>query len=186
QFLSTLPARGATLVLQTMLSLEIISIHAPREGSDYRYHPNMVTGEMNFYPRSPRGERPYDEEHLPVIDKFLSTLAARGATGLPLPPGTCSRDFYPRSPRGERRMMCSRPNRNTNFYPRSPRGERLCICWHCLPAPCISIHAPREGSDCCHHHRQRGDLHFYPRSPRGERPAACCTPTTAVLFLSTL
>ena len=41
---------------------------------------------------------------------------------------------------------------------------------------CISIHAPREGSDTvsCAYSGLRG-IHFYPRSPRGERPAALPT-----------
>ena len=33
-FLSTLPARGATVVLGRMDAMAMISIHAPREGSD--------------------------------------------------------------------------------------------------------------------------------------------------------
>src|SRR5699024_5468844 len=56
-----------------------ISIHAPREGSDLPDLRPCYIG-MDFYPRSPRGER-------------------RG-------PNTKARafcaDFYPRSPRGER------------------------------------------------------------------------------------
>src|SRR5699024_610342 len=36
--------------------------------------------------------------------------------------------------------------------------------------PCISIHAPREGSDpWCQSLHDDADAHFYPRSPRGER-----------------
>ena len=55
-FLSTLPARGATLLLAFECQAKTISIHAPREGSDGRI---CGTGllEINFYPRSPRGER---------------------------------------------------------------------------------------------------------------------------------
>ena len=58
-FLSTLPARGATA--DVMFSLGVfflISIHAPREGSDrfFQYCPHCGA---NFYPRSPRGERPF-------------------------------------------------------------------------------------------------------------------------------
>ena len=34
EFLSTLPARGATFLIQGLQHLCIISIHAPREGSD--------------------------------------------------------------------------------------------------------------------------------------------------------
>ena len=36
------------------------------------------------------------------INKFLSTLPARGATGILLPPMYSVLYFYPRSPRGER------------------------------------------------------------------------------------
>ena len=57
----------------------IISIHAPREGSD------PLSGIFSphrgyFYPRSPRGERRFSM--LPALAKmsFLSTLPARGAT----------------------------------------------------------------------------------------------------------
>ena len=34
EFLSTLPARGATQVLALTAGIMVISIHAPREGSD--------------------------------------------------------------------------------------------------------------------------------------------------------
>ena len=80
QFLSTLPARGATAGKppdcdSTILisihapregsdsyspledsQLHPISIHAPREGSD-PLRPTVSAHHENFYPRSPRGER---------------------------------------------------------------------------------------------------------------------------------
>ena len=56
---------------------------------------------------------------------FLSTLPARGATSIDLYCGILAHYFYPRSPRGERR--------------RNQRITRKSLC--------ISIHAPREGSD---------------------------------------
>ena len=124
QFLSTLPARGAT--------------RRSRSRPGNRRH---------FYPRSPRGERRRDR---PVCADLWH--------------------FYPRSPRGERRPLSGifSPHRGY-FYPRSPRGERhpgrrtMRSRWSflsTLPArgatlaypqllggvP-ISIHAPREGSD---------------------------------------
>jgi len=37
-FQSTLPARGATVEIQTLLEKEFVSIHAPREGSDHPCH----------------------------------------------------------------------------------------------------------------------------------------------------
>ena len=57
----------------------LISIHAPREGSD---------------PEGPMDEWRYTG--------FLSTLPARGATSYTAPPSLYGAHFYPRSPRGER------------------------------------------------------------------------------------
>ena len=55
-FLSTLPARGATQRLRWTKRAAGISIHAPREGSDYPKR-LQADGTSDFYPRSPRGER---------------------------------------------------------------------------------------------------------------------------------
>ena len=80
-FLSTLPARGATLPAPTSTRAlryfyprsprgerlpepqlcrvhHRISIHAPREGSDM-YFRCLLSQSRYFYPRSPRGERPW-------------------------------------------------------------------------------------------------------------------------------
>ena len=127
---------------------QAISIHAPREGSDpCRCSSSRIA--WDFYPRSPRGERP-------------------GAR-----PDVHGRNhFYPRSPRGER-PGTARGDwlRNDNFYPRSPRGERRFV-WalQTIELP-ISIHAPREGSDLTLTYDNDHVPNFYPRSPRGERPA---------------
>ena len=59
-----------------------ISIHAPREGSD-PVSPAAAGSRLDFYPRSPRGERQQErfvQEYL--VDLFLSTLPARGATAM--------------------------------------------------------------------------------------------------------
>ena len=57
-FLSTPPARGATVALTPKQERFVqISIHAPREGSDNGFRLTMQNL-ANFYPRSPRGERP--------------------------------------------------------------------------------------------------------------------------------
>ena len=145
-FLSTLPARGATAHCRSYYQMLPISIHAPREGSD-RSGRSGAARRIYFYPRSPRGER---------------RSRRRGRRRW--------RDFYPRSPRGERRGTRAPPTSRCYFYPRSPRGERRARCpaattaslflstlpargatriafRHLFPAV-ISIHAPREGSDC--------------------------------------
>ena len=80
----------------------VISIHAPREGSDIRptvksmscatflstlpaRGATLTMGSIrwtstNFYPRSPRGERLLEGLCPVCIKQFLSTLPARGAT----------------------------------------------------------------------------------------------------------
>ena len=57
----------------------VISIHAPREGSDGRHCANGQRIRY-FYPRSPRGERPAAASEISSAPPFLSTLPARGAT----------------------------------------------------------------------------------------------------------
>ena len=102
-FLSTLPARGATCQPSHVLPAPLISIHAPREGSD-KGRALRAARKLHFYPRSPRGERRH--HHRRDLPRY--------------------KHFYPRSPRGERPWTWSAPAaRTTDFYPRSPRGERL-------------------------------------------------------------
>ena len=157
------------------VSAYIISIHAPREGSD---RGTAIRASANTL--------------------FLSTLPARGATravrtgelihtisihapreGSDLSPAArpaCCRDFYPRSPRGERLVDVPRQGRLVLFLSTLPARGATHDCSRDELNRTISIHAPREGSDhprSSYPHRQR---YFYPRSPRGERPPpACCT-----------
>ena len=100
-FLSTLPARGAT-------ELQM----------------GMKADSLNFYPRSPRGERP-------------GTPAAT--------PGR--RNFYPRSPRGERQTLWYNIVTRTEFLSTLPARGATPGCGNPAPSRSISIHAPREGSD---------------------------------------
>ena len=123
---------------------------------------------------------------------FLSTLPARGATGLLCPSARYDRHFYPRSPRGERRdpaelfegqlrisIHAPREGSDARCGGRRPAGQTISI-----HAPRegsddrrrqaggrlgISIHAPREGSDCRRRRPTCWPPYFYPRSPRGER-----------------
>ena len=231
KFLSTLPARGATGRRdcdrqQPRISIHApregsdvdwcagqsramrISIHAPREGSDAPQPGRMAAGQSHFYPRSPRGERLQRQAHFWLVQ-----------------------NFYPRPPRGERRRTCPAPTSAPTFLSTLPargatecfgQGARIEVFLSTLPArgatvyrgscltvSTISIHAPREGSDCrpkrgrwpprphFYPRSPRGErhpaallsgrrLHFYPRSPRGERPADSYPAVYAELFLSTL
>ena len=149
-----------------------ISIHAPRVGSDCNSFSNLCDV-IYFYPRSPRGERPFPSFVLLESVLFLSTLPAWGATSR-------SRGYACRiiisihAPRvGSDYYESSFEDVVTNFYPRSPRGERLLFIkifiiffkfLSTLPAwgatdeeeeteivEDISIHAPRVGSDWKHY-----------------------------------
>ena len=149
--------------------------------------------QLNFYPRSPCGERRNPTNHTNIPSKFLSTLSLRRAT----PRGTVSRnaetlflstlslrratrrrifflaggrDFYPRSPCGER------PNLQKNQHQR----KRISI--HALLAESdthpitilvrvvvfLSTLSLRRATHSCFLWSSRV-RHFYPRSPCGER-----------------
>ena len=78
--------------------------------------------------------------------------------------------FNPRPPRGERPRLADKISRRMGFNPRPPRGERQNggSTW---PGPRqVSIHAPREGSDCAPTIKGALKTCFNPRPPRGERP----------------
>ena len=79
-FQSTLPARGATFVDAQKVADKVISIHAPRTGSDALSSTAFCLRRQDFNPRSPHGERPLygGQQHRP-------------------------KHFNPRSPHGERR-----------------------------------------------------------------------------------
>ena len=179
-------------LFQHVILCVLISIHAPREGSD-PIAPKTNANPINFYPRSPRGERHSASHRHLSSTSFLSTLPARGATSKKTLQGIRSvisihapregsdgwprvflameLHFYPRSPRGERHVAGHRLHLQLLISIHAPReGSDSRTCGRRPPTRRISIHAPREGSD---HRTQTGICHghnFYPRSPRGERP----------------
>ena len=145
-FQSTLPGWGATFTPVCAGICLIISIHAPRMGSDimlalirhYEQFQSTLPGwgatrkrcmvrhaGRHFNPRSPDGERPGSLSTTGNGFAFQSTLPGWGATGPLTSPASSNPDFNPRSPDGERRN-----HGNTRFYGYD-----------------ISIHAPRMGSD---------------------------------------
>ena len=94
--------RGERLEPDVYRRVGLISIHAPREGSDAGCTSSPIPV-FYFYPRSPRGERRVPAKWCGRPDLFLSTLPARGATLFHvLSAGASEGYFYPRSPRGER------------------------------------------------------------------------------------
>ena len=151
-----------------MFVMLLISIHAPREGSDLPTLRRTSSG-CYFNPRSPRGERHIHCVRLRRSRSFQSTLPARGAT-YRLYRAAVPHAISIHAPReGSDLLFFRQPFRLPNFNPRSPRGERLSaaddrmlylLFQSTLPArgatvsrtrgrppDRISIHAPREGSD---------------------------------------
>ena len=100
-FQSTLPARGATRALPDAQTVPLISIHAPREGSDAGTHRHHHRHQISIHaPREGSDLWPRCRQDQQI--EFQSTLPARGATLFAimlLPPYVY---FNPRSPRGER------------------------------------------------------------------------------------
>ena len=169
-FQSTLPARGATLAKIAGVYPELISIHAPRTGSDSATPNaiiNMVTFQstlpargatcnggavinsyQHFNPRSPHGER-----HLcgfaRLCAKVISIHAPRTGSDPAGQPVAGNRKIFQSTlpARGATGEHPSTRLQGTDFNPRSPHGER-----------------PGSLREC-----RRSMVHFNPRSPHGER-----------------
>ena len=180
------PREGSDLAARAHPGVGGISIHAPREGSDFRF--TSVYNKRRISIHAPREGSDTSQLSRPARHRrFLSTLPARGATTKQLLTSGARYYFYPRSPRGERRGK-----------PAPADGHRP-----------ISIHAPREGSDGkagaalglgqdFYPRSPRGERQskvlsgmparrdFYPRSPRGERPSSTAAASRTWTFLSTL
>ena len=122
-FQSTLPARGATGAAFRQLPAGMISIHAPREGSD---NITLITLHRRKYfnPRSPRGERLHSCIRLATLCSHFNPRSPRGERPDHKSRTGCLGDFNPRSPRGERPDCRGKWSMHCHFNPRSPRGER--------------------------------------------------------------
>ena len=167
-FQSTLPSRGATFWYTLVLSLKIISIHAPLAGSDssppllhisppsISIHSPLAGSDgvhlylrfpcPHFNPRSPRGERQLRSNSMTSGAIFQSTLPSRGATsdGFVL--------FI--------LILIS-------IHAPLAGSDQIPVQYNLTGK--ISIHAPLAGSDLVNHNNLRVTVDFNPRSPRGER-----------------
>ena len=183
-FQSTLPARGATLAADVEGFANLISIHAPRTGSDvFADAHGRITAHFN--PRSPHGERHGVLGYSPIAFEFQSTLPARGATAASTVSTSVTRTFQSTLPaRGATGGI-------QHFVPaiaisiHAPRtGSDPSRQWS-LARPDISIHAPRTGSDGSAGAYGADAADFNPRSPHGERRLLSYT-HRKVTFQSTL
>ena len=124
RFQSTLPVGGATYPGDILRPVQVISIHAPRGGSDGPVAEHQETSH-HFNPRSPWGERPFSPVSISCSTVFQSTLPVGGATG---------RAAYPRRPL-------------QRFQSTLPVGGATRRWEYQQDHLSISIHAPRGGSD---------------------------------------
>ena len=149
--------------------LDLISIHAPRVGSDARLL-SIRRRLQNFNPRSPRGER-----HLRYMDDFLviefqSTLPAWGATHA-IRRIAVDGDISIHAPRvgSDAHARLTRPSGHSYFNPRSPRGERLQPLCPILSHLYFNPRSPRGERHWPIWASRIAGSYFNPRSPRGER-----------------
>ena len=141
--------RGGSDITPHIVNLvsDDISIHAPRGGSD-RAEPDYLETLENFNPRSPWGERPSMASGDGAYCLFQSTLPVGGATATAGAAISTNEDFNPRSPWGERRRIFNTGTPWHKISIHAPRGGSDPL----VMAPLknftkISIHAPRGGSD---------------------------------------
>ena len=193
-FLSTLPARGATLPPWILFSTSpIISIHAPREGSDAQtvLFP-FLEGVISIH--APReGSDPTGSKIRPWRPAFLSTLPARGATStceastgsliflstLPARGATANAgktaantyEFLSTLPARGATKELGKFDEEAQFLSTLPaRGATSIIQMAPRPHSNFYPRSPR-GERLNQLKRNSSHFNFYPRSPRGERPA---------------
>ena len=142
---------------------------------------------MDFYPRSPCGERLLPApKALFTCWIFLSTLSLRRATLLPCFSRSFLSNFYPRSPCGERPLAKVRHCEGYIFLSTLSLRRATTAANEAATTANISIHALLAESDRPPANRLLRQSNFYPRSPCGERLSACCQALQRFAFLSTL
>ena len=196
-------------IVNTLLSYNAISIHAPRTGSDQK-RPRVRFSPCQFQSTLPaRGATvsPDSEGKLYIFQStlpargatspmrwkpcpraFQSTLPARGATPAGIPCKQRQRHFNPRSPHGERLdVLAQLLTYQPDFNPRSPHGERRKNQIRMFTCYTISIHAPRTGSDALRAHVRAERKAFQSTLPaRGATATRIPVDTHSIEFQSTL
>jgi len=145
-FQSTPPVWGATRIMYGRRFLPIVSIHAPRVGSDYREVQCLHRMGVSIHaPRVGSDIEVFLPQKIGVV--FQSTPPVWGAT-----------------------LMICKDNLMSLFQSTPPVwGATLAL--HLFPCVlCVSIHAPRVGSDPASPCVDGSPPCFNPRPPCGERP----------------
>ena len=145
-FLSTLSLRRATQATQAAFTrIGFLSTLSLRRATFQG--PRLVRHGVDFYPRSPCGERREQAIKAEQTARIsIHALLAESDPFLRSDP-MMRRYFYPRSPCGERLEEVSGDTWQRDFYPRSPCGERLNELLEQSASYHISIHALLAESD---------------------------------------
>ena len=192
RFQSTLPARGATLIRSAHMYISshfnprsphgerppptpaatlpaIISIHAPRTGSDARclLHGHRARAISIHAPRTgsdvvwhPQPCESYISIHAPRTgsDEVFFMLGDRLKISIHAPrTGSDAMDYV--------EYLTAKA---ISIHAPRTGSDASATCSCVLPCK-ISIHAPRTGSDPHRNQSYRANVHFNPRSPHGER-----------------
>ena len=152
----------------------MISIHAPRVGSDQTTSPLIASSRISIH--APRvGSDFKNSGSNPEPGVFQSTLPVWGATRVrPLWHRAVPISIH--APRvGSDLGSASAPERATNFNPRSPCGERLAretpdLDFLCEFQSTLPVWGATAGLGCF----SRTGIDFNPRSPCGERRGTRC------------
>ena len=197
KFQSTLPAWGATFLFLPLLRWHVISIHAPRVGSDTistnadnRYTIFQSTlpawgatkhllNRLTFFRISIHAPRVGSDStwcaSISDSRRFQSTLPAWGATAAFLAFGK-AKTFQSTLPAWGATSSKPHPRLNKEISIHAPRvGSDIDVDAEGVLPFHISIHAPRVGSDENIAMLFNAIKYFNPRSPRGERPCLFCS-----------
>ena len=161
------PRTGSDAVSESVDPNSAISIHAPRTGSDDRCGVcRWQDCTISIHAPRTGSDACYAVSGCTSVSNF-NPRSPHGERPAGLESSDSISYFNPRSPHGERRPAIDNSAVVPNFNPRSPHGERQhmpgCNFWHIL----ISIHAPRTGSDCptfCENGAQLGISIHAPRT----------------------
>ena len=166
--------------------VRLISIHAPRGGSDM-CRTRWDTGHRYFNPRSLWGGATWAKQQIWYsVIKFQSTLPVGGATShCSTARRTCTY-FNPRSPWGERLRASLMGGTRSFISIHAPRGGSDKKSYGRERKQYISIHAPRRGSDEPQRSQPSSRSYFNPRSPWGERRICYVLWRYPMAFQSTL
>ncbi len=148
-----------------------ISIHALLAESDAQVQEKGLSP-VDFYPRSPCGERRFPVSAHCFDSGFLSTLSLRRATQIPHRGQNSGSQFLSTLSLRRATSYSQHVTRPSGyFYPRSPCGERrLFSQQHLLSVTFLSTLSLRRATFIVDGHKVH-ITNFYPRSPCGERPA---------------